>query len=197
MGNGHFSKQARDTINASSSVSANAMAPTPRNVKFIFVVYLPICYVQPMNDEADQPQHPIAPLIAQELRSVVSKIKRRMRDQSDAGDLTPTQTSVIVRLEKDGPMTTSSLARAEVMRPQSMGSVIAALEAAGLISGTADPEDGRQTILSVTERCRTWIEEGRAARQDWLSRTIEARLSRDEQAHLLSATALLQRLIDD
>ena len=58
-----------------------------------------------------------------------------------------------------------------------MGAVIAPLEAAGLVSGTPDPKDGRQTILSLTDACRKWVEEGRAARQDWLTRTLQARLS--------------------
>lgn len=150
-----------------------------------------------MRDQSDRPQNAVAAAIAQDLRSLVSKLKRRLRDQADVGDLTPTQASVLLRLEKGGPMTTSSLARAERMRPQSMGTVIAALEAAGFVRGAADPDDGRQTILSITESCRKWIEEGRAARQDWLSRTIEARLSSEEQDHLLSAVKLLQRLADD
>lgn len=150
-----------------------------------------------MNTRSDQPQHTIAAAIAQDLRGVVSKLKRRLRDQADVGDLTTTQISVLVRLEKDGPMTTSSLARAEGMRPQSMGAVIAALEGGDLVKGFADPNDGRQTILSITDACRKRIEEGRAARQDWLSRTIEARLSSEEQDRLLSAIKLLQRLADD
>ena len=150
-----------------------------------------------MSEQSDKPQNAIAAIIAQDLRSVVAKLKRRLRDQADVGDLTPTQASVLIRLEKDGPMTTSSLARVESMRPQSMGTVIAALEAAGFVKGAADPNDGRQTILSITESCRKWIEEGRAARQDWLSRTIETRLSGEEQDHLLSAVKLLQRLADD
>ncbi|MGV1761188.1 MarR family transcriptional regulator [Rhizobium sp. P44RR-XXIV] len=150
-----------------------------------------------MNTQSDQPLHSTAAAIAQDLRGVVSKLKRRLRDQADVGDLTTTQISVLVRLEKDGPMTTSSLARAEGMRPQSMGAVIAALEGADLVKGFADPNDGRQTILSITDACRKRIEEGRAARQDWLSRTIEARLSSEEQDRLLSAIKLLQRLADD
>jgi DNA-binding MarR family transcriptional regulator len=149
-----------------------------------------------MNDKPT-PRPALSALVAEDLRSAVSKIKRRMREQADVGDLTPTQASVLVRLEKDGPMTTSNLARAEAMRPQSMGAVVAALEAAGLVSGTADPKDGRQTILAITETCRTWIQDGRAARQDWLSRTIEARLSDEEQAQLLSAARLLLRLAED
>ncbi|GAJ94010.1 MarR family winged helix-turn-helix transcriptional regulator [Rhizobium rhizogenes] len=150
-----------------------------------------------MNDQSHRPQLAVAATIAQDLRSVVSKLKRRLREQADVGDMTPAQVSVLLRLEKDGPMTTSSLARAEGMRPQSMGAIIAALDAAGLVRGAADPNDGRQTILSITEACRRWIEEGRAARQDWLSRAIETRLSSEEQDHLLCAVKLLQRLADD
>lgn len=93
-------------------------------------------------------------------------------------------------------MTTSALARAEGMRPQSMGALLAALEALGLVSGTPDPSDGRQTILSLTDRCRTLIEDGRAARQDWLARNIEARLSLEEQRQVLSAITLLKRLVE-
>jgi DNA-binding MarR family transcriptional regulator len=135
--------------------------------------------------------------LAQELRALFGKLKRRLRDQAHIGDLTPSQTSVLLRLEKDGPATASSLARAEGMRPQSMGPLVAALEAAGLVSGAPDPSDGRQTILSLTDACRKWIEEGRAARQDWLTRTIQARLSLQEQEDLAASVELLKRLVDD
>ncbi len=135
--------------------------------------------------------------LAEELRGFAAKLRRRLREQADVGDLTPSQTAVLLRLEKDGAATTSALARVEGMRPQSMGSVIAALEEAGLVSGTPDPEDGRRTILSLTDQCRAWLTSGRAARQDWLSRTIEARLSPDEQDQLAAAMILFRRLADD
>lgn len=92
-------------------------------------------------------------------------------------------------------MTTSAMARAEAMRPQSMGALLAALEAMGLTSGRPDPSDGRQTMISLTDSCRSLIEKGRAARQDWLTHTVETRLSPEEQKQLLSAMALLQRLV--
>ena len=91
----------------------------------------------------------------------------------------------------------SNLARAEGMRPQSMGAAIASLEAAGLISGTPDPKDGRQTILSLSDTCRKWIADGRTARQDWLLRTLRAKLSLQEQKQLAAAVELLKRLVDD
>jgi DNA-binding MarR family transcriptional regulator len=133
--------------------------------------------------------------LARELRGFVSKLKRRLRDQDDIGDLTPSQTAVLLRLESEGSATTSGLARAEGIRPQSMGAVVAALEAAGLVIGAPDPADGRQTLLSLTDDCRRWLTEGRAARQDWLTRTIEARLSTSEQDQLAAAMPLLQRLV--
>jgi DNA-binding MarR family transcriptional regulator len=150
-----------------------------------------------MNDQPHDGQAARAPALAQAIRALLGKLKRRLREQAHAGDLTPSQVSVLLRLEKDGPATASSLARDEGMRPQSMGPVIAALEGAGLVSGAPDPTDGRQTILSLTAACRTWISEGRAARQDWLSRTIEARLSAPEQEQLGKAVELLGRIVDD
>lgn len=150
-----------------------------------------------MKDQANNLQTGRASVLAAELRALSGKLKRRLREQAAVGDLTPSQVSVLLRIEKDGPATASSLARAEGMRPQSMGTVIAALEAAALVSGAPDPADGRQTILSLTDACRKWVEEGRAARQDWLCRTLQARLSPEEQDKLVEAVALLKRLVDD
>jgi DNA-binding MarR family transcriptional regulator len=135
--------------------------------------------------------------LAQDLRALLGKLKRRLRDQAHVGDLTPSQVSVLLRLEKHGAATASTLARAEGMRPQSMAPVLAALENAGLVSGAPDPADGRQTLLSLTDACRKWAAEGRAARQDWLTRTLQARLSPQEQIELAKAVELLKRLVDD
>ena len=104
---------------------------------------------------------------------------------------------MLLRLERDGPSTTSALARAEGVRPQSMAQVVAALEAAGLVSGAPDPADGRRTLLSLTEACRTQLREGRAARQDWLTRALQQRFSPREQDDLAAAVRLLGRLADD
>jgi DNA-binding MarR family transcriptional regulator len=135
--------------------------------------------------------------LAAELRALVGKLKRRLREQADVGDLTPSQVSVLLRLEKEGPATTSSLARAEGMRPQSMATVVAALNSAGLVIGAPDPNDGRRILLSLTDACRQWVQEGRAARQDWLSRSLLAQLSTDEMDVLAKAAGLLNRLVED
>lgn len=137
-----------------------------------------------------------AALVAQDMRAVLGKLRRKLREQAAVDDLTPSQVSVLLRLENDGPVTASALARAEGMRPQSIMPVIAALERAGLVAGAADPNDGRQTILSLTEACRSRMAQGRAARQDWLTRTLLARLSSQEIDKLAEAVTLLQRLTE-
>jgi DNA-binding MarR family transcriptional regulator len=134
--------------------------------------------------------------LAAELRVLIGKLKRRLREQASIGDFTPSQLSVLRRLDRDGPATVTALARAEGMRSQSMGATISVLEAAGLVSGAPDPNDGRQTILSLTPACRKWIKAGRAAHEDWLFRSIQTKLAPEEQGELASAVELLKRIAD-
>jgi DNA-binding MarR family transcriptional regulator len=82
------------------------------------------------------------------------------------------------------------------MRPQSMGPIIAALDSAGVIQGTPDPSDGRQTLLSLTDLYREQLNARREARQDWLEGIIATRLSPEEQQVLAQANALLRRIVE-
>jgi DNA-binding MarR family transcriptional regulator len=134
--------------------------------------------------------------LAAELRIVFGALSRRLREQADVGDLTSAQKSVLLRLERDGPATGSALARAEAMRPQSMGAIITALETAGYVAGAPDPSDGRQTIIALTDHFRDWVSAARAARQDWLLRALQARLTAQEQRQLADAVELIKRLLD-
>jgi DNA-binding MarR family transcriptional regulator len=139
----------------------------------------------------------LASTLAGELRAAFGQLKRKLRQHGGLNDFTSSQISVLFRLERDGPATVSSLARAEGMRPQSMSAVIAPLEEMGFVAGSADPNDGRKILMSLTNACRKWIEDGRAARQDWLAQAIERKLSPQEQQKLSSAIQLLARLAED
>jgi len=121
----------------------------------------------------------------------------RLREHGGRDNLTPSQVSVVLRLEKDGSATVSSLARAEGMRPQSMSAIVTPLQESGLVRGVPDPSDGRQTLISLTPKFLKRIREGRAARQDWLTATITQKLSAAEQVKLRAALALLSRLVED
>jgi DNA-binding MarR family transcriptional regulator len=133
-------------------------------------------------------------VLAGELRVALGQLMRRLREQVEGSDLTRSQTSVLGRLERDGSATATALARAEGIRPQSMAKIIDALVAAGLVSGSPDPTDGRKTMLSITDAAREEFRTGRRAREDWLTHAIEATLSADEIKQLSSNTELLKRL---
>ena len=117
-----------------------------------------------MNDQPDDPETARVLALAGELRVVIGKLKRRFREQAHIGDFTWSQVSVLRRL-LDGSATVTTLARADGVRPQSMGATVAVLEAAGLVRGAPDPDDGRQTLLSLTQACRERIEASRAAQK--------------------------------
>ncbi|MBN3806129.1 MarR family transcriptional regulator [Paraburkholderia sp. Ac-20336] len=146
------------------------------------------------------PLSPVTPealhALAEDLRVLNSKLRRRLREEAHVGDFTPSQVQVLTQLEREGPATVSALARAHGMRPQSMGETLAALKAAGLVSGTPDPNDGRQTVLSLTPSFRRKVKASRAAREDWLYRTIQTHFSPAEQQQLATGVDLLKRLVD-
>jgi len=150
-----------------------------------------------MDNRATLSQAERASALAAELRAILSKLKRKLREQGAQNDLRPSQVSVVLRLEKDGPAAVSSLARAEGMRPQSMSAIITSLLEAGLVSGSPDPNDGRQTLMSLSRKCQKLLRDGRAARQDWLTTTIQQKFSAQEQEKLAAAVELLARLIED
>jgi DNA-binding MarR family transcriptional regulator len=150
-----------------------------------------------MDDRLSHSQAERAAALAAELRAAFGKLKRKLREQGGRSDLTPSQVSLLLRLEKDGPAAVSSLARAEGMRPQSMSAIVTPLLEAGLVRGAPDPNDGRQTLISLSRKCEKWLKEGRAARQDWLTTTIQRKFSSQEQEKLAAAVKLLLRLIED
>ncbi|MBU6450979.1 MAG: MarR family transcriptional regulator [Cyanobacteria bacterium REEB67] len=149
-----------------------------------------------MDEKSDQITAEPAAALASNLRTVICKVKRRLREQTDQGALSWSQISVLNRLDRDGAATVSTLAAAEGVRSQSMGATVAALEEAGFIKGVPDPFDKRQTILSLTPACEEWVRAGRAAREDWLYREIKAKFDEEEQAKLIEAVTLLRRLVE-
>ena len=134
--------------------------------------------------------------LAVELRVLIGQLRRRMLDRADLGDLRPSQTAVLKRIDEYGPATVTALAREQGMRSQSMGANVSALEAAGLVSGAPDPTDGRQTLFSLTPECRRRIRTGRLAREDWLVGALGKALSAEEQDELARAVRLLRRLVE-
>jgi len=150
-----------------------------------------------MSDKASPSEAERASALAVELRTAFGRLKRKVRDEGGQHDWTPSQVAVLLRLEKDGPAAVSTLARAEGMRPQSMSAIVATLLEAGLVAGAPDQSDRRQTLMSLSKKCQKLLKDGRAARQDWLTSTIQKKLSLQEQEVLGEAIGLLAKLVED
>ena len=130
---------------------------------------------------------------AAELMQSVGVLLRRVRGEAGHEGLGWSLASAMARLDKSGPMTTAELARAEAVRPQSMGSFLAELEHDGLVRRQPHPTDGRQILFSLTEAGVEARRQRQAAKLAWLTAAIE-RCDADERRTLVDAIALIQRL---
>ncbi|MFF7729481.1 MarR family winged helix-turn-helix transcriptional regulator [Streptomyces sp. NPDC008001] len=133
---------------------------------------------------------------AADLAATVSQLMRRLREASPQGALTPSQRTVLGRLANGGPATTADLARAELVRPQSMRAIVGRLEELGLVARSPHPTDGRQVLFSLTGLGTEAVSSVRHSKHAWLADAIAHRLTGEERQTLADATRLLKRLAD-
>jgi DNA-binding MarR family transcriptional regulator len=131
-----------------------------------------------------------------DLRVAVGKLARRMREQTPGNDLTHSQSAVIALLDSNGPSTSTELARARGITPQSMGTIVNALLEDGYIVKTPDPRDGRKTLLSLSESTVQQVATGRLAKEDFLSNLIDTNFDDADRKQLREAITLLRRIAD-
>jgi DNA-binding MarR family transcriptional regulator len=132
-------------------------------------------------------------LLAHELRETLGRVIRRLR--AEPGPPVALLT-VLGRLDRDGPASTSDLAAAERMRPQSMAQTVHELETAGLVTRLPDATDKRRWFVELTQAGQTKLQATHAAREDWLSDTLERELDADERELLHQAVAVLDRIAE-
>ncbi|HEY3812592.1 MAG TPA: MarR family transcriptional regulator [Caulobacteraceae bacterium] len=135
--------------------------------------------------------------LAVELSTAIGQFHRRVRAAAagESGELNLSQTATIVRLDKNGRMTTSDLARAESMKPQSMGAILASLEEEGLVERRPHPTDGRQVEFNLTPKGVEARRRRSVAKREWLMAAL-SKLTQAEREALLSAVALIKRMGD-
>jgi DNA-binding MarR family transcriptional regulator len=132
--------------------------------------------------------------LATDLRACLGPLLRRLRQTKVDDELTPSQTAVLVRLDREGPATSSALAAAEGVRPQSMGAIVAALTERGLVVRAPDPADGRRVVLSLSDTGREGLRGVRRERSRRLTAALRDELTDDERALLAAAVPLLERV---
>jgi DNA-binding MarR family transcriptional regulator len=131
--------------------------------------------------------------VAAELTRAVGQFLRRLRSEANPNELSLSEASALARLEQGGPQSTADLARAESIKPQSMGTVLAGLEQEGLVRRQPHPTDGRQVLFTLTEKGVEERRQRRIAKRDWLI-TATAKLDSAELKNLVAAIALIRRI---
>ena len=132
-----------------------------------------------------------------ELALAIGLLLRRVRAEapSEAHDLSWTQKAVLSRLDKEGSATIADLARAEGVKPQSMGTAVSFLEQQGFVERKPHPTDGRQVNIKLTARGQSMRKTTRDAKLKWLSQTISA-LDKQDQAALFRATQIIKSIAE-
>ena len=130
-----------------------------------------------------------------DLMQSIGVLLRRARAASGSNELSWTEAYVMGRLAKDGPATTAELARAEGMKPQSMGTTIAALEEMGMVERKPHPSDGRQVNIGLTAKGAAVRKSARDAKQTWLMQAI-SQLDESERETLFKAGEIIKRLAE-
>jgi len=143
---------------------------------------------------AEEMRPPTPAQTAVDLWATVARLLRRMREAGADDDLTPSQASALARLGKGGVSTASALATAERVKPQSMAATVEALEAAGFVTRSPDPHDGRRQIIDLTPAGRDRLEGQREAAAEWLEHALSG-LEPGELTTVAATVAILGRML--
>jgi DNA-binding MarR family transcriptional regulator len=132
--------------------------------------------------------------LAQQLRLIVERLRRNVRDRRTLDDLPRRHESVLSWLDRKGPLTTADLARWEQIRPQSMGTTVTEMVAGGLVVKASDPTDGRRELVALTDPGRRALRAVAELRDRDLADLLTQRLTDDERAVVTASLGLLERI---
>jgi len=133
--------------------------------------------------------------LAARMRVAVTRLNRRLRQQSLAG-LSPAQTTALASINRLGTPTLGQLAVVEQVQPPTMTRLVGSMETAGLVTRMDDAQDGRVCRVRLTAEGRRALERIRTMKAAYLTRRFAA-LAPAEKARLEELTALLERLVAD
>lgn len=128
------------------------------------------------------------------LRTTLMQLSRQLRSGMQQAGLNGAALSVLGQLYRGGSMTPTQLAGREGVKLQSLTRLLAELDLDGSLERRVNPADARQSLLSLTAKGKrdllAAVRQGEAS----LARMIQTCLHKDEQAQLLHACTLLDRI---
>jgi DNA-binding MarR family transcriptional regulator len=135
------------------------------------------------------------PELAEQLRIALARTTRRLRQEAGGG-LSPTLTAALASIERHGPLTPSELATRERVQRPTATKFVARLEADGLVTRTADPEDGRSFLIAITPDGGERLRAIRTRKDAYLATRLR-KLPADDRATLERAAVILERMLEE
>jgi len=145
-------------------------------------------------DLTDHGALPAGGELAPRLRLAVNRLARLLRSQGPP-DLSPSLTSALVTIEREGPITLGRLASIERVTPPSITRAAASLQRLDLVSREVDADDRRVARLSITTEGRRKLQRSRTRKNAYLEKRLR-RLDESELARLSAALPVLERLLE-
>lgn len=132
--------------------------------------------------------------LAARLRLVITRLARRLRQQANEADVTPSQYSALSAVERLGPITLGDLSAVERVQPPSMTRIVAALEDLGLVEREVDARDRRVARVKITPIGQRLLNRTRSRKDLYLASRLN--ISPAERATLTEAAAILERVLE-
>ena len=136
--------------------------------------------------------------IAASQRITLNRLVKIMRRETrNDGQLSLTERSTLGLLYPDVQLAPTDIARTEKVTTQSMSQVVNHLVELNFVTRTPSAEDGRKTLLSLTELGRARVEQARLEKQEWLAKALHQKVTESEKNLLIDALTILTKLVDE
>lgn len=133
--------------------------------------------------------------MAGDLGTVVERIVAMARTLNTAHTMSRSASGVLATLDLHGPLRLTALAVREGVTQPAMTQLVSRLQAAGLITREADPDDGRVVRIVITTAGRALMATRRAERTSRLSALL-SQLSPGQRATIAGAMPALLALAE-
>ena len=135
--------------------------------------------------------------LAAELRTAVMRLRRRLANERHPdNELSLGAMAVLGALHRLGDLTVGELAAHERVKAPSMTRTVNCLEDGGHVVRRPHETDGRQVVVSLSEKGRATLLADRRRRDEWLARRLRD-LTPDERDALRRAAPILHRLAQE
>jgi DNA-binding MarR family transcriptional regulator len=121
---------------------------------------------------------------------VLERFATWLRRTTPAFEWNQVALSTLSLLVRKGPLRITDLVAAERITQPGMTSLVGRMASAGLVTRTADPTDGRATLVQATEAGRAYLDQCHSVRAEVITRHVRELPPQHRQALLAALDAI-------